>query len=287
MRTNRYKHPRLGIGGKLVESIVNSETLARLRRTVLLHLPFLKLSSDVKDVVYLTWLVPVHLCEDFVPRGVKLWQRNGLTPFTVLSYQHTHFGPSFLGPIRRLFPSPLQSNWRLYLDRVPEGVKPVRTVLFLKNIISSLPYLMATRIFSDALPTHLPAKFVHCRNDDLVRTEIIPGWGSSPALSAVVRCTQNESLDTQFASLFGSWAAAVEFLVHQEAAIARVENADSLAFAEIRLPIDMSQVLPVEPIGEQPMCSILPALKPVSGPFCFLVKSVPFQALSERLIEKS
>jgi hypothetical protein len=284
VHTNAYKHPRAGILGRFVELTANSQSLAQLRRALTSRLPFLKLSSDVKSVVYLTWLVPVHLCEDLVPAGVRLWQRDGLTPFTVLTYQHTHFGPSILGSLRRLLPSPLQSNWRLYLEHAPEGASSVRTVLFLKNIMNSVVYSLGTRVFSDALPTHLAAKFVHRREGDHFSSEIVPGTGSSPALVCDIRCSCSQSLGPRFASMFGSWQSAVEFLTCQEAAVSRVENPNCLAFAEIHLPIDLSQVLPAEPLDVPPECSMLPMLQPVEGPLCFVVPNVPFRALSERLL---
>lgn len=284
--SNVYKHPRASLFGRLVERIANSIRLAKVRRAIASRLPFPKMASDVKDVVYLTWLVPVEACEGLVPAGVRLWQRDGLTPFTVLTYRHTHFGPSMLKLFRRLFPSPLQSNWRLYLDQPSDGVAPVRTVLFLKNIMDSLAYSLATRVLSDALLTHLAARFDHCRTGDIIRTEIAPGEGSSPALMCTVRCGNDRALSPHFASTFGSWSTAVEFLAYQDAAVSHVENLDRLAFAEINLPIDVTEVLSAQPLGAPPTCSMLSLLTPVDGPMCFVVPSVRFQALSERLLMK-
>jgi hypothetical protein len=174
-KANAYKHPQRGRFGRAVESLANSTTLARMRHAVASRLPFLRLESEVTDVVYLTWLVPLGACDAFLPQGVRLWQKNGLTPFTVLTYRHGHFGPSALGGLRKLFPSPLQSNWRLYLEQAPAGAPPGRTVLFLKNVMNSLVYSLGTRLFSDALPTHLAAGFVH-RIDALAsQTEIAAG----------------------------------------------------------------------------------------------------------------
>src|SRR3569623_1164274 len=102
MASTAYKHPRPGGLGILSEWVANAKGIARVRRAVLSRLPFPRLSSNVRDVVYLTWLVPDDACERLIPSGVRLWQRNGLTPFSVLTYRHSHFGPSFLGPLRKL-----------------------------------------------------------------------------------------------------------------------------------------------------------------------------------------
>lgn len=242
------------------------------------------MASDVRNVVYLTWLVPVETCKDLVPAGVNLWQRDGLTPFTVLTYRHTHFGPSAFGRLRHLFPSPLQSNWRLYLDGSPADATQGSTVLFVKNVMNSLVYALATRAISDALPTHLAAAFDHARKGDIIRTEIVPGEGSSPALTCTVRCINDRQLPPKFMATFGSWLSAVEFLACQEAAVAHVDDIDRLAFAKIQLPIDLTQVLSARPVGPPPSCSILSLLHPVEGPLCFVIPKVPFVALSERLL---
>jgi hypothetical protein len=248
------------------------------------RLPFLKLESDVTNVVYLTWLVPASLCEIFVPSGISLWQRDGLTPFTVLTYQHGHFGPAVLRSLRRVFPSPLQSNWRLYIDQAPEGAPPVRTVLFLKNVMNSVAYSLSTRVFSDALPTHLAEEFVHRGQGDMFCTAFTSGSGSSPSLECTVRRSPVQSLSPRFTSMFGSWPNAIEFLACQDAAVAYVERAKRLAFAEIELPIDLSCVFAAEEISGSPKCSMLSDLRPVEGPFCFVIPSVRFRALSERLL---
>jgi hypothetical protein len=284
MQSNAYKHPRIGGLGRLAELIANSQTLPPLRRAVMSRLPFLKLESDITNVVYLTWLVPASLCEAFVPPGLRLWQRDGLTPFTILTYQHGHFGPSALRFLRRVFPSPLQSNWRLYLDKAPEGAPPVRTVLFLKNVMNSVVYSLGTRVFSDALLTHLAAEFVHRCQGDLFCTEFTPGSGSSPSLACTVRRSPVQSLSPRFTSMFGSWPNAIEFLACQDAAVAHVERAKRLAFAEIELPIDLSCVFAAEVSGRSPECSMLSDLRPVEGPMCFVIPSVRFRALSERLL---
>lgn len=59
--------------------------------------------------------MPARNLASVVPPGVSLIQKGGHTLLTVLTYRHGHFGPAFLGPLRKLLPSPLQSNWRVYL----------------------------------------------------------------------------------------------------------------------------------------------------------------------------
>ncbi len=246
--------------------------------------PFLTLESDVTDVVYLTWLVPVEACRPLIPPGVKVWQRQGLTAFTVLTYQHGHFGPAFLGSLRKWCLWPLQSNWRFYLEHAPPGAPPVPMVLFLKNVMNSLAYTLGTRLFSDALPTHLADRFVHVRQGSVFHTEISSGQGSAPSLTCSVRVGQDETLSSRFEAAFGSWRDAVQFLTCQHAAVAPVERCGRLAFGEIDLPIDVSKVLPAQLAGSPVMCPFLDSLQAEGPPLCFVVPSVRFRVLSERLL---
>ena len=74
--------------------------------------------SDITDVVYVSYLVPAASLEGYVPQGLEL-QRLGeggrWALFTFLTYRHGHFGFEFLGPIRQLLFSPIQSNWRIHV----------------------------------------------------------------------------------------------------------------------------------------------------------------------------
>ncbi|MBE3027940.1 DUF2071 domain-containing protein [Janthinobacterium sp. GW458P] len=282
MQDNTYRHPRAGWPGRLFAALANCARFAHLRQAVMSRLPFLTLHSDVRDVVYVSWLVDAAAAQKLLPPGVALWQRDGKTPFTVLTYRHGHFGPALLGPLRRRMPSPLQSNWRLYLDHTPAGAPDVPCVYFLKNIMDSLPHALGTRLFSDILPTHLAnamtldvsAKQAHCA--------IAGGAGSAPPLDVQAAIGGGKALDGHWQQLFGSWRDAVAFLACQDAAIASVPRNGKLVFGEIDLPVDLDQVQALTALRAD--CGLLAQLPPLSAPFAFLVPKVPFKALSERLL---
>lgn len=282
MQPNSYKHPRRGVVGTLVEWVANSRGLAALRRGLLSRLPFLKLQSDVVDVVYLTWLVPVDSARIYVPDAISLWQRDCLTPFTILTYRHKHFGPAMLGIFRQLFPSPYQSNWRLYLHNAPSETTEDKVVLFTHNVLSSLPYVLGARTMSDALPAYLPAKFVHRRDEKTYTTEIEAGSGSAPSFAAHVRMADVAILPPAFAEIFEDWHAAVGFLALQDAAVVEVADLGRLALAQIDLPIQLSEVKAAE--AEHVSCPTVEQLRPVGAPLCFIVPQAPFKVCSERLL---
>jgi hypothetical protein len=277
-----YRHPHPGRAGRLLASLLNSPALARLRRSLFARLPFPVLESEVRDVVYLTWLVDADAARFLLPPGLRLWQRGGKTPLTVLTYRHGHFGPARAGRLRRLFPSPLQSNWRLYLDDpLPEGAPP-RTVYFLDNVMDSRLYVAGTRLFSDVMQTHLPASFRHGRHGTGYVTRIDPGEGSAPRLSCVVGPAPYAALPPAFAGVFASWREAVEMLACQDAAVAWSDRLGQQILAHIDLPVPLDEVRPLAAAGT-PSGSFLDGLPAVGEPLCFLVPRVRFRVLGEGL----
>ncbi len=282
LQDNTYRHPRAGWPGRLFAALANCTHFAKLRQAVMSRLPFLPLHSDVRDVVYVSWLVDAAAAQKLLPPGVALWQHDGKTPFTVLTYRHGHFGPALLGPLRKLLPSPLQSNWRLYLDHTPPGAPAVPCVYFLKNIMASLPHALGTRLFSDILPTHLAAGMALEVTATQASCSIASGAGSAPALDVQAAITAAHGLDADWQQLFGNWHDAVAFLACQDAAIAHVPRNGKLVFGEIDLPVDVDQVQALTALRAD--CGLLGQLPPLSKPFAFLVPRIAFKALSERLL---
>jgi hypothetical protein len=266
--TNEFVHPTPGLPGRLLARLANSRRIAAARRAVFSRLPFMTLESDVRDVVYLTWMMDAATAQAMVPAGVRLWQRNGLTPFTILTYRHGHFGPALAGPARRLLPSPLQSNWRFYLEEPGK-------VYFVRNVMDSTLHALGTRIF----PTHLPARFVHARDGEQYTTVIDPGAGSASLLEARTRVSGLRELPAGLDRAFASWDEAVSFLACQHTAMIEVPGLNRMAESEISLPIPLEEVLPLE--AQSVTCPM--AGTDAGPPFCFAVPRVQFRVLSESL----
>ena len=278
-----YRHPYPGLAGRLLARVLNARALARMRLALFAHLPFPVLRSDVADVVYVTWMVDACAAAAWLPAGLRLWTHEGKTPLTVLTYRHGHFGPALAGPLRRLFPSPLQSNWRLYLDGpLPPGA-PAQTVWFLENIIDNGAYVAATRLFSDIMQTHRPAHFSHGPLGDGYATRIEPGDGSAPSFACTVAPAVRPALPPAFAAAFGRWDDAVTMLACQDAALGWSARLDKLVLSHIDLPIPLDAVRPLVSVGPV-ACSLLDALPAAGGPLCFLVPRVPFRVLSETVL---
>jgi len=283
-KNNAFVYPRPGAFGVCVAWLATSPPLLRMRRAVLSRMPFMKLASDVHDVVYLNWVVPASAVARYMPPGVTLWERDGKTLFTILTYRHAHFGPALAGPLRVLFPSPRQSNWRFYVDSMPGATKPDRVILFVKNILDSVLYVVGSRLFSDALPSHLADGFVHEKTSDGYRTVITSGAGSSPTLQCAVRSTDSKTLPGDFSRFFSSWPEAVEFLCLQHSALAEVEDVERIAHAGIDLPIDLASVQPLTAADGAIASEFLEVIGAKGEPLCFVVPEVKFRVMWERLL---
>ncbi|MBH9552020.1 DUF2071 domain-containing protein [Inhella gelatinilytica] len=284
MDPNRYRHPFQGPLACVADAAANSVRWARLRRLVFGRLPFPVLASDVTDVVYVTWLVDVTQVRSFVPPEAVLWEREGLTPFTVLTYRHGHFGPRALGPLRWLCPSPQQSNWRLYLEAPLPGAPKSPTVVFVKNILDSTIYALGTRLFSDALPSHRAAAISLTDQEQVIGLRIDPGTGSAPSLAAQFDRHAAPELPDTFRPFANSWEQAIERLATQEAAVAPVPSIQRTAVATIDLPVDMPSIEPLRLQTDSLSCPFLNQLGASSPALAFRLPRVHFQALSERLL---
>ena len=278
---NAFVYPRPSWFGKLVAWVANFRWFLVLRRALFRVLPFVKLQSDVRDVVYLNWVVPLDAVRPLIPEGVRVVTSDGKTLLTILTYSHGHFGPSLLGPLRRLLPSPLQSNWRLYVETIFDEPPPSPVVLFIKNVFSSTLYSVGSRLFSDALPSHVAASFCHRADGNGYHTVIEGGTGSAPGFLATAVPAEQRELPEPFAPFFADWKDAVAVLCLQDAAIAHAADNDRLAQAGIDLPIDLAGVIPLATTAYQPG-SLLESLEAVAEPFAFCVPAVEFKVLWER-----
>jgi len=282
--SNRFKYPRPGLFGRLAERIANSSALGHIRRQTMGRLPFPLLISDVVNVVYATWLVDADRARHLAPHRAALWEHEGRTPFTILTYRHGHFGPRATGPFRRLFASPLQSNWRLYLSDPLPGAPALPTVVFVKNVLSSALYALGTRVLSDALPSHLARRFTLSVDERSISASIEPGDGSAPALEVRFGRAAERSLPEVFAPFADSWSAAAARIANQDAAVTPLHGMRRVALGTIDLPADLDSLEPLQLIPGSLRCPMLRELGAGEASLCFLLPSVRLRILSDRLL---
>jgi Uncharacterized conserved protein (COG2071) len=153
-RMSAWRAPRPGVFGWVCELIANS----RFLQYVAEFAPRLAMASDIRNVIYINYLVEAERLQPLVPGGLEL-QTLGNGRYALLSvliYKHGAFGMNILGKLRRsLMPSPLQSNWRVYVREPSTGATGVS---FFANGISSTITALIARVLSRGVSMDVPAE---------------------------------------------------------------------------------------------------------------------------------
>src|SRR6185312_11577149 len=151
-RMSAWRAPRPGVAGWICGLIANSRFLQYAAEFA----PRLAMASDIRDVVYINYLVEAERLQPLVPEGLELQTlgEGRYALLSVLTYRHGAFGMKVLGPLRRpLMPSPLQSNWRVH---VREPRTDLTGVSFFANGISSTATALIARILSRGISMDVP-----------------------------------------------------------------------------------------------------------------------------------
>ncbi len=172
-----WRYPVPGLVGRVVSAVAES----RLARALCRWLPLLSFASDITDVVYVNYLVPAERLLPLVPEGLELQRLGpggGFALFTFLTYRHGHFGPRRLGPLRRLFPSPVQTNWRIHVLDPRTGLRGVH---FVTNAIGNVVQALGARLMSEGMPMHVLARGEVLRTPEgAIHVTLDPGAGTAP-----------------------------------------------------------------------------------------------------------
>jgi hypothetical protein len=265
-----WRHPWRGVSGWFLDLLANS----RLPRAYCEWLPAMAFLSDITDVIYVNYLVEAERLEPFVPAGLEL-QRLGrggrYALFTHLTYRHGHFGPRLLGPLRRLLPSPVHSNWRIYVHDPHSGLPGV---YFVTNAIASTPHALAARLLSEGMPMHaLRRAAVQVGPERACRVLLDPGAGSGPDLEAVLRPGNAALPGSPWNECFESYRAMLAYCVPQDRAFSSQPWYGRITRQEIRLRIPLECCEPLD--GEVRSCAA-DVLVGGAEPLCFRVAQVAF-----------
>lgn len=265
-----WRHPGSPAWARAVEILANG----RVFRALLEPLPVLALRSDITDVVYVNYIVPAERLAPLVPEGLEL-QRIGpgdrYALFTFLTYRHGHFGPRFLGSLRRLFPSPIQSNWRVHVVDPARGVKGVH---FITTAISSTIHALGARLCAEGTPMHVPARADLRREaDGTMRLTLSPGRGTAPDAELVLRPAEEWRLPEAFSACFAGARALLEYCVPQDRAMASQPWRGTISRQEIHLGIPLSAC---EPLAGEVRSRAAEAIAGDAVPVCFRVARVDF-----------
>jgi hypothetical protein len=235
------------------------------------------MSSDIRDVIYVNYLVKAERLEPLVapPLAIqRLGPKGDEALFTFLTYRHGHFGPTCFGPLRSLWPSPIQSNWRVY---VTNPATSTRGVHFTTTAITSLPHALAARLLTDGLPMHIPARAVLSRNQSELALSMEPRTGTAPDVSACLRPCATPELTGRWAACFGSWRGFLEYCVPQDRAM-NISSGGTVTCQEIELGIPLDSC---KPLAGEVASKAAAAIAGDESPLCFVVDRVAFKFLGE------
>jgi hypothetical protein len=265
-----WRHPWPNLFGRALEVLANS----RLIRAYCEWLPPVAFLSDITDVIYVNYLVEADRLEPFVPAGLEL-QRIGRSGryalFTHLTYRHGHFGPRLLGPLRRLLPSPVHSNWRIYVHDPHTGL---RGVYFVTNAIASTAHALAARLLSEGMPMHaLRRAVVEVGDERTCRVLLDPGAGSAPDLEAELRPGDAVLPGPPWSECFDSYHTLLAYCVPQDRAFSSQPWYGRITRQEIALAIPLETC---EPLAGTVRSHVAAAFVGDAVPLCFRVGRVAF-----------
>jgi hypothetical protein len=265
-----WHHPRAGLG-RIFDLIGNS----RFVRTLCEYVPIVAFLSDITDVIYVNYIVEASKLEPFVPAGLEL-QRLGAderyTFFTFLTFKHGHFGPRFLGKVRKLLPSPVQTNWRIYV-RDPRTGK--QGVFFVSNACGSTLVALGARLFAEGMPMHvLHASGIDADKDGKVSLYLDGGKGSTPDAQATLQRLDERPAQGPWSLCFASYEEMLAYCVPQDRAFSSQPWYARVTRQEITLDIPLDACKPLE--GKVYSHTAYKFVGDAT-PFCFFVANVHFR----------
>ncbi|MGN6648269.1 MAG: hypothetical protein ACTHJT_17220 [Cytophaga sp.] len=276
-----FRYPRKSRTGNLLNRLLNNLLFIKLKR--ILFYPFSKttLTSDVTNVVYLNWLVPFKKIEHFVPPHIRLKMYGDHVLFTILTYKHGKFGPAFLKFFKKIMGSPLQSNWRFYIENNSDFGVQEPAIFFIKNCIDERAYALGSRVCSNILLTDLPDTFEHKFENGHFSTHIEPGLSNAPDLFVRVKSSDAAAIPENFKRLFPDTQALIRMLCEQDFAVAAQPDKDVYAVAQIKLVFDAQTIQLLEVLEYK--SSWLDTIVSDSPCFAFVIPELHFTSLKDTL----
>lgn len=236
-----WRHPRRGFWGGMLNLLGRSHLVHALGE----WLPLPKVVSEISDCVYVNYLVEAQRLERWVPCGLEL-QRLGpdgrYAMFSLLVFRHGHVGPAWLGPLRRLCPSPIQTNWRLYVRDTHSGAEGV---YFVTMAADNTWYALAARICTSAVPMHVLHAAELVRRSKTWRIRLDPGGGTAPDLVADLEPAGDVLPTAAWRECFESYRAMLAWCVPQQRALCSQPWYQRMVRQEVRLDIPLADCRPL------------------------------------------
>lgn len=214
-RDVRWRPPRRGLVSRVLELVANDRVVTALMEP----LPAFAMKSRVRDVVYVNYLVPAERLVPLVPPGLtldRLGHDGKWALFTFLTFGHRSFGLRMMGPLRRLMPDAVQSNWRIH---VIDPQTQHRGIHFVTNAVDHLVFALGARMFAEAMPMHWLKRAEIARRGDALTLVLDPGDGSGPDVASELRPRADPAWEGPWAEAWSSRAAFLDYCVPQHRAL--------------------------------------------------------------------
>jgi hypothetical protein len=263
-----WRHPG-GLFGRAVDLAANSRFLRALAEIP----PPIAMVSDITDVLYVNYVVDAARLERLVPPGLEL-QRVGdggrWSVFTFLTFRHGRFGPRLLGPLRRLLPSPIHTNWRIHVRDPRSGRHGIH---FVTNAIASTLHALAARLMSEGMPMHVPASAELRFDGGRYLLRLDPGRGSAPDIEASLKPAPAPATGP-WSAAFPTWNEMLAYVVPQDRGFSTQPWHGRVTRQEILLDIPLEACEPLEgTVASRAAAAIVGD----AAPFCFRVAAVRFR----------
>jgi hypothetical protein len=238
--------------------------------------PVVAFRSDIRDVIYVNYIVAADRVEGLVPAGLEL-QRvgsdNQYALISFLTYRHGHFGPRLLGPVRHLMPSPIQTNWRIYV-RDPRTRR--EGVYFLTTATDNVLVALGARLLAEAMPMHLLRHAdVRPGPDDIYHLWLDAGSsGTAPTAEALLQHATETPASGPWSVSFASYRDMLAYCVPQDRALSMQPWYRRMTRQEIELGIPLEACEPLVGAIHSPTAR---ALAGAAEPFTFRVPRVHFR----------
>lgn len=265
-----WRAPTHSLLDRLLEVMANSRALHAFGE----WLPFFEFRSDITEVIYVNYLVPAETLARWIPEGLEL-QRLGpqkrLAMFTFLTYRHGHFGPAIIGPLRKMFGSPVQSNWRVYVRNPRTGTEGV---YFTTTAIDARLQSLGARLMAEGVPMHLlHSARLRRSTEGHLTGELDPGAGSAPDARLDLKPSARE-LPSAWAACFADYEAMLRYIVPQDRAMTVRAGTEEVVRQEIDLGIALTAC---EPLAGTVSSRAAEAMVGQATPLCFRVPQVMFR----------
>jgi len=237
----------------------------------------MKLTSDIKDVVYINFLVNIENIHPDILPSLPILDIGGKTIFTILTYKHGNLRPSFVQSLKWLFPSPLQSNWRFYLEEK-------ESIFFTKNLLSSKTVSVMAKYMSQSMDVLYKKDFTHSVKDESISTTIDKRGLALFDMASEVSLSNTFTFPLALLEHFKSDEAILSFLCNQKYAYNEVAK-NVYCKSQIKLEYEYSslEALDVRSFKSEWIEKNFGEVEV----FAFLMPKVLFQTLNEKVYKET